>query len=232
MQNAVAPKPQSFCKFAAGTSRGALTGVWQVTLSRKKPDLYISVGRTGEVKASIHCPQANRPTWKRHYRFDREARGAIADALRADNRIREEMTWNGCDLGMGRTLECRIMILGSGLNPTPIPVAKDVQLLPPPDPDKCLIVTLITGSAQSPPEFYVFSDVETSLLFSAKMVDGRPLWVTYCYAPPAKLPPVNGGRGYGNKETFAAAQMTRAALVAPNSDGSIVFVDTLVERTI
>jgi hypothetical protein len=223
--------PRFVCRFAVGNCSERVSGVWQITSGRKKPDLYISVGRAGQVKASIHCPRPDRETWKRHYRFDREAPGAIADSLRSAGRIRDELSWPGADFGVWGTLECRIFFPASALAASTTPVDEDVVLIAPPVSGRCLIVALLLGSAQSPSGYPTFSDAETMLLVAGSLADGRPVWVTYCYAEPPQFPaPEKPGRGYGNRDELLAAKEPRAAMVGRNSDGSLAFLDVRVEH--
>lgn len=219
------------CRFAVGDCSQRVSGVWQITAGRSKPDLYVSVGRAGQVKASIHCPRPGRETWKRHYRFDREAPGAIADSLRSAGRIQDELTWPGANLGVWGTLECRIFFSASALDESKESVDEDVLLIAPPLPGKCVIVALFLGSMPSPPGHPSFSDVQTLLLASGSLVDGRPVWITYCYAEPPHFPsPGKAGHGYGKRDELLAVEHLRAAVVATNSDGSLAFLDTRVEK--
>lgn len=76
----------------------------------------------------------------------------------------------------------------------------------------------------------MFSNAETMLLAAGSLIDGRPVWVTYCYTDPPHFPaPEKPGRGYGNRDALLAAEEPRAAIVGLNSDGSLAFVDAGVE---
>jgi len=98
-------------KFAAGQQRHAFSGVWTVFSGRNRPDLYLVAGPLGgQIKASLHCPYAEKPTWKRHFRFVPNARGEVADAVRADGRIREEHSWRGAKVGDSFSVEWRIFV--------------------------------------------------------------------------------------------------------------------------
>jgi hypothetical protein len=63
-------KREFVVRFAAGKESSAYSGVWRVWAAKKTPDLYLanrSLG--GQVKATVHCPKPDAPTWKRHYGF-------------------------------------------------------------------------------------------------------------------------------------------------------------------
>ena len=220
------------CRFAAGKESHALSGVWRVWVARNKPDLYVAIRSLGQIKATVHCPWADKPTWKRHFGFDRNAQGEVAEAVLAHG-SRHRLTWAGAKLAEHCTLEWRVYIPGTALRKTPLPVSSDVALISPPREDQCLIVMVILGPAIPTSGHPRAKDQETHLLAEGRLRDGRRVWVTYCYAPrdaitfrePQKL------RGHISADALhSAPDELRGFAVLSSDDGSLGFLDMRVER--
>jgi hypothetical protein len=220
-------------RFAAGEQSQALSGVWRVWCAKKKPDLFIAERPLGgEVKASIHCPRPDRPTWKRHHRFDREARGSVADDLRSAGHLaKTEHTWLGADCGLWGTLEWRIFILNTELSRAPLAVSTKVRLVPPPKSNESLVITIYVGKHDAPKGYPQASDAKTFLLEQGRLSDDRPVWITYCYVPPVPIPPPAGPHAqlFGSQSPGLATGELRCSLYAPNSDGSLAIFDIRAE---
>jgi hypothetical protein len=189
----------------------------------------------GQIKASVHCPDAEKPTWKRHYGFDYDAKGEVADAVRSEGGGRHQATWNGADIGKGRTIEWRIIVPGGALNLTPVTVPSDVKLLPPPKITQWLIIAVILGPPGAASDYPKAQDAETHLLSEGQLCDGRRVWITYCYAAAKEIaaPANQHPRLFGSPERIRLAPSElRASAIADNSDGSLVFWDFRVDNKI
>ena len=53
-------------RFAAGDHTGMLSGEWRIWSAKNQPDLYVAIRSLGQFKAAVHCPRADKPTWRRH----------------------------------------------------------------------------------------------------------------------------------------------------------------------
>ena len=169
-------------RFAAGEKSLAYSGIWRVWTARKTPDLYLAIRSLGGVvKASVHAPRLNLPTWKRHYGFVNNAKGDVAAAVRADGTSRHKATWLGADLGNGVTLEWRIFISAPALGKSSLSVGPEIALIPPPAGGMCLIVAVLLGPTQPTSGYPRVEDFDTKLLAEGRLSDGRRVWVTYCY---------------------------------------------------
>lgn len=220
------------CRFAAGKNSQALSGVWRVWAAKKKPDLYIAARSIGQIKATVHCPTVEKPTWARHFGFDFNAKGHVAQEVWADGGSRHKATWSGAQIGHGMTVEWRVMLLGTALRTDPLPVDDDVFLVAPPSEGKCLIFVIMLGPKMQLSCFPQAKDAQTYLLADGRLCDGRQVWITYCYteAMPVPVPKNQNPRRYGSADDLRrAAGELRAFAVADNSDGSLVFWDLRVE---
>jgi hypothetical protein len=116
-------------KFAAGRKGGATSGVWRLWTARNQPDLYLAINGLGGLKATVHCPRANRPTWARNWGFTSETTYEVAKLVNAAMPGRHKLSWTGARLAPEVTLEWRIFIFGEGLRKSPIIVSGDVAPL-------------------------------------------------------------------------------------------------------
>lgn len=201
--------------------------------AKNKPTLFVAVEAIGQVKASVHCPDAERLTWKRHYGFDYDAKGEVADAARSEGGSRHQATWNGADIGKGRTIEWRIIVPGGALRLTPLSVSSDVKLLSPPRTTQWLIIAVILGPRGTASDYPRAQDTETHLLSEGQLCDGRHVWITYCYTTAKQIvaPSNQHPRLLGSLEQIRSAPSElRASAIANNSDGSLVFWDCRVEN--
>lgn len=225
--------PRFVSRFAAGADGRAFSGVWRVWCARHQPDLFIGIRGVGQIKATVHCPRETKPTWKRHFGFDADAKGVVAEAAIADGG-RHKVTWEGAQLGPECTLEWRVYILGTALRSAPIEADESVALLRPPEPNQCLIVAIILGPAMETAGFPKAKDAETYLLAEERLPDGRRVWITYCYVARESLvlPKVENPhpRFHGSKrDIFDGPAELRAFAVANNDDGSLGLFDCRVE---
>src|SRR2546423_874476 len=93
------PRRPFLCRFAAGEYSGAVSGIWRVWAARNRPELYIAIRSLGgKIKAPVHCPRPDRPTWGRHFGFVQNATGAVAEAVLAQGGSRHKITWTGANL--------------------------------------------------------------------------------------------------------------------------------------
>jgi hypothetical protein len=227
------PARSFVCSFAAGRDSLAFSGIWRVWAARNKPALFLAVEAVGEIKATVHCPDDDKPTWKRHYGFWYDAKGEVADAVRAEGGSRHQATWNGAPVGKGRTIEWRIFVLETALRKTPLQVTNKAKLVPPPGQKQCLVFAVILGPASADSDYPHASDAATHLLAAGSLCDGRRVWITYCYTAAMEIPaPSNPNpRIFGSREAMRSAPSElRVSLVADNSDGSLVFWDCRVEN--
>ena len=103
-------------RFAAGKCNNAFSSVWSIWAAKNKPDLFICALPIGQIKATLHCPTLGRPTWGRHFGFDRDAKGPVIKQGIAQTGSRHKLSWSGLDLGGGWTLEWRIFIPARSLS--------------------------------------------------------------------------------------------------------------------
>jgi hypothetical protein len=227
-------EPRTFvCKFAAGNNSHALSGVWRVWTAKNKPTLFIAVEGIGQIKASVHCPDLEKPTWKRHYGFTFDAKGEVADEVRKNSDSRHKATWIGADVGQSRTLEWRIIIPESALRLKPLPTSSEIKLIAPPATNQWLTFAIILGPMNVVCDYPKASDVEIYLLSDGKLCDGRPVWVVYYYSAAMSIEgPANPHpRKFGSAEKLRLApRELRASPISDHSDGSLVFWDLRVDN--
>lgn len=216
------------CEFAAGVDGRIASGVWRLWAGKNSPDLYLACKAVaGTVKATIHLPRPpdKMCTWRR-WGFTSEATGVVADfAIQRGGRHKQ--TWSGAQIGNDCTVEWRVIIPGGPmLAPNPYEAPSGITLLPAPAVDEALIVLIGFGSI--PPRC---SDATLHFLADGRLANGTEFWSSYCYTP---LSDVNIPEARGNitfhgsrceARRAAAAGTLRAIGVAPNSDGSLGFVD-------
>lgn len=225
-------------RFAAGQESAAYSGVWRIWAGRKTPDLYLAIrSMSGVIKASVHGPRPHMPSWKRHFGFAHNATGNVADAVRADGATRHKAEWAGAGNGKGVTLEWRIFIPGPALSKAPHSVGSEVALIPPPKTNECLIVAVFLGPNVPTVGCPRFADAGTNLLAQGSLSDGRIVWVIYCYVPMESIrfpqPQNKQPKFYGSPyDVIKAGNNLRATLIAENSDGSLVFLDSRVDINI
>ncbi|MGM5025600.1 hypothetical protein AB8B02_05190 [Tardiphaga sp. 862_B3_N4_1] len=187
-----------------------------------------------EIKASVHCPRPDKPTWKRHFGFDYTAQGALSNAIKATGDSRHKATWTGAPIGHGRSIEWRIFIRGTSLLRTPQPASSNVHLIASPTIDETLIFTVSIGATNQLFEFPKAADAQTRLLEEGSLVDGRQFWVTYCYVPLFN-PPISGNKTprqiRSQDTTITPGDTLRILTPHPNEDGSLAFFEWRAEMT-
>jgi hypothetical protein len=228
--------PRFVFRFAAGDHTGRLSGEWRIWSAKNQPDLYVAIRSLGQFKAAVHCPRADKPTWRRHYGFDHDAKGDIIEADRARGLSRHKGSWDGARLGNCCTLEYRIFIPAAALSKKSEPAKSDTLLIPPPDGDQSLIVAVILGPAMPTEGSPKMQDAETHLLTEGRLCDGRRVWVVYAYAP-VKFPTspnqmsmnVPPGRSVEEIRALAAQGTLRTVAIMNNGDGSLGILDGRVD---
>lgn len=211
-----------------------LSSVWRVWAAKHKPDLYIAVRGMGQIKASVHCPNENTPTWKRHFGFEYGADGEVASAVRSEGKSRHQAEWPGASIGHGKTIEWRIFVRGPSLKGLPTAPPKETLLVRPPNAHETLIFIVALGAQNDHSEFPKASDAETNLLATGNLSDGRRVWITFCYTPlvTPPIPDNKNPRQYGSAARIRSAKDTlRAFTIHPIQDGSLGFFEWHVELT-
>src|SRR6266567_887892 len=72
------------------------------------------------IKATVHCPRVDKPTWARHWGFAYGTTYEVAKLVSAAQPERHKLSWTGARLAPEVTLEWRVFISGGGLQRTPI----------------------------------------------------------------------------------------------------------------
>jgi hypothetical protein len=163
-------------------SQRILSGEWRIWSAKNQPDLYVAIRSLGQFKAAVHCPRAEKLTWRRHYGFDHDAKGDVIKADHALGLSRHKGTWDGAKLGNHCTLEYKIFIPASALSKKTVPSRSDTLLIPPPQGAQSLIGSVILGPAMPTDGYPKMQDEETYLLAEGRLCDGRRVWVVYAYA--------------------------------------------------
>jgi hypothetical protein len=233
-------RPREFvCRVATGDQSGALSGVWRIWAARNQPDLFIAIRSLGgHIKAAVHCPREGMPTWKRHFGFVFDAKGDVAEAVRAAGGSRHKVTWSGAELGPDCWLEWRIFMLATALEKIPRPVSSGVTLVPPPTGGQCLVFAVIIGPAMPTSGYPRMQNFDTHLVTEGRLSDGRRVWVVYCYTLPGEItfpqqPSNLNLRAPGSVEEIRSAARRgelRAFAVSKQGDGSLGFWDVRVEQ--
>jgi hypothetical protein len=214
--------------FAAGVDGHAYSSIWRLWAAKNSPDLYLMVRGMSEIKASVHCPTPSKPTWKRHFGFDYDARGDLSDAIREAGESRHKVGWVGANIGHGRTIEWRILVRGPSLLCNPQLTFQKTELVHPPRAQETLIFTVSLGSPHERTEFPKAADAQTYLIKEGTLVDGRQFWVTYCYAPLITPPfPANEAKRHISSKSISltGASALRVLTPHPNEDGSLAFFE-------
>jgi hypothetical protein len=225
------------CRFAAGDQSGRLSGEWRIWSAKKQPDLYVAIRYLGQIKAAVHCPRIDKPTWRRHYGFDRNATGEVAEADRARGVSRHKGTWNGAELGKYCTLEFKIFIPAAALNRSGLPASENTVLIPPPRGDQSLVVAVILGPTMPTTGYPRMQDAETHLLTQGRLCDGRRVWIIYAYTlvtlptSPNQIQ-MNLPSDISPEALRAAAAQgsLRAFAIIKNEDGSLGLLDGRVDH--
>jgi hypothetical protein len=82
-------------KFAVGRKRGAASGVWRLWTAKNQPDLYLAIDGLGGIKATVHCPRVDKPTWARHWGFADGTTYEVAKLVGAAQPGRHKLSWTG-----------------------------------------------------------------------------------------------------------------------------------------
>jgi hypothetical protein len=202
--------------------------------AKNQPDLYLAIDGLGGIKATVHCPRVDKPTWARHWGFAYGTTYEVAKLVSAAQPGRHKLSWTGARLAPEVTLEWRVFISGGGLQKTPVVVGNDVKLLSPPAPTQTLILTVVIGPKAETEGYPQASDAKTHLLAEGRLCDGRPVWLTYCYVQTRTIGAQRRqytGRAFGSMdEVYKQIETVRVIAPASNSDGSLAFFDMRVER--
>jgi len=225
------------CQFAVGETGQACSGTWRVWSARNKPDLYIAcLNMGGQTKASIHAPNPPKhPGWRRHYGFDRDAKGEIAKAVMRDSG-RHKILWPGCPFTADHMLEWRVTFLGSSLAAETFPAPfEGTTLISIPSRLEQVEVAVIVGPPSNKDYYPRDKDLPTHLLAEGRLSDGRRVWVVYVTKPlhegdaGGRVYQASDGKGYAASLIPEDASL-RAAAVGPQADGSLGFWDLHAER--
>jgi hypothetical protein len=109
-------------------------------------------------------------------------------------------------------------------------VGSDVALLSQPAPTQTLVLQVFIGPKANTVGYPQASDARTHLLAEDRLCDARRVWLTYCYV---QTRTVGIPRSQFSGRVFGSIQQIETARVlAPvsNSDGSLGFFDTRIER--
>lgn len=222
-------------RFAAGNDSNAFSGVWSVWAHKTKPDLYICAHPIGQIKASLHCPRSDRPTWKRHFGFDADAKGPVVEQGVAQTGTRHKATWIGKEIGGGWTLEWRVFVPARSLRLKPITAPSKTVLAPPPQGDDCLIFLVFVGTQGGGDTLIETNSIEVFHLANGQLCDGRAVRVAYAYATEGKWPmpnfPNHAAAAAIDKQAFNASPNELRMFAVPESfDGTLCFWDLRAEK--
>ena len=223
-------------QFAVGEAGQACSGTWRVWSAKNKPDLYIAcLNMGGQIKASIHAPKPPQHLgWRRHYGFDRDAKGEIAKAVKRDS-VRHKILWPGCPLAPGHMLEWRVTFPGSSLSADTFPAPfAGTTLIPIPSRLEQVEVVVIVGPPSDKDYYPRDKDVPTHLLAEGRLSDDRRVWVVYCTKQlqegdaGGRVHHASGGKGYV-AASIPKDVTLRGAGVGLQPDGSLGFFDLHAE---
>ncbi len=235
--NPTSSKPFA-CRLAFGDNGQASSGIWRVWAAKNRPHLFCAVERIrGHVKATVHCPSTEHPTFKRHWGFvhfeEGEAPGEVAELVRATGESRHKATWKGADVGGGFVLEWRILFPENSKRIQPFAVNDEIHLIPLPPVGWCGVVFVLLGSPNVALNSPTVVGAEPRLLSEGALCCGRRVYVLYGYMP---TPPLTflahstAQTKFFSKSAFASSGgELRAQLVSDAEDGSLVFWDVLAK---
>jgi hypothetical protein len=218
-------------KFAVGHGRYAVSNIWRIWTAKNQPHLFVaSQSLSGQLKATVHCPTEQRPTWARYWGFVEQACDPIS--LEAKRHAgRHKVQWPGAQLGNGFSIEFRIFVRGNLAWKQPELVLDDVSVLPPPSEDECLVVIGILG-----PKHQAKLDVQINCFrgygwASGKLCDGRGIWVLSGYTASSAIPYLPDHLRQSGLERFieqckeAAPNSLRCHAPSVCQDGSLALFD-------
>jgi hypothetical protein len=237
--NLTSSKPFA-CRLAFGNNRQASSGIWRVWAAKNRPHLFCAVTRiSGHVKATVHCPSTEYPTFKRHWGFvyfeEGKAPGEVAEMVRATGESRHKATWKGADVGGGFTLEWRIFFPESSRRVAPLAVDARTQLMPMPGVGECGVVFVMLGEPHACLRSANLIGAEPKLLKEGRLSDGRPVYIFYAYflAPPLPSPSVLQPTKFLSKSALRSPNdELRVQAISDAEDGSLVFWDLRAVRTL
>jgi hypothetical protein len=222
-------------QFAAGENSYPHSAIWRVWAARNSPDLFLTVvGTGGQIKATVHCPHDNRPTWKRHLGFSSDAKGQLAEFLRAGGQNRHLVTWTPQDLGNGILLEWRIHILGTALKKSRNPASEKTNLLPLPAPNACLVICVLIAPPSLAGMTPCLTDGESQLFERGNLSDGRVIWIMSSYPTldRIQLPKPSGNKTYtfyGSPDSAPTVESEMRAIVTTGMEGGFSLWDMAVD---
>lgn len=85
-------------KFAAGKKGGATSGVWRLWTAKNQPDLYLAINGLGGIKATVHCPRVDKPTWASFWGFTSDTKYEVAKLVRAAQPGKRKLSWTAARL--------------------------------------------------------------------------------------------------------------------------------------
>jgi len=221
-------------KFAVGKKGGATSGVWRLWTAKNQPDLYLAIDGLGGIKATVHCPRVDRPTWARYWGFASDTKYEVAKLVRAAQPGKRKLSWTGARLAPEVTLEWRVLISGGGLRKTPVVVDNDVKLLSPPAPTQTLILSVLIGPKTETEGYPRASGAKTHLLAEGRLCDDRRIWLIYYYVQTRTIGAQRRqytGPAFGSMdEVYKHIETLRVIATASSSDGSLTFYDGRAER--
>jgi hypothetical protein len=226
------------CRFAVGQNNLTYSGVWRVWTAKNQPDLYLALrALAGEMKATVHCPRATHPGWKRHYGFPIDAASEIAVAAKKDGGP-HKVQWTGCPICPSCTLEYRVIFAGKSLEKNGTIAPAGTALLPIPTEQEYVEVAVLLGPSVPTDGYPHDRDAPTNLISEGRLSDGRRVWVVWCTR---KIKTNNDGtqqqqtiipeKNYMDTTVDFSSIPMRAAVFGPQGDGSLLFLDMHVEYT-